>query len=41
MKRQRAIVEGKHGLHHKVFLIRGARVLKERDTDVYMQKGWN
>lgn len=40
MSRKRAIVEGKHGTHHRVFLIRGARVVKERSTDAYLKYGW-
>ena len=41
MSRKRAIVEGKHGTHHRVFLIRGARVVKERSTDMYLKYGWD
>lgn len=37
MKTKRAIVVGNHGRHHKVFLIRGARVVKEWDTDKYLK----
>lgn len=40
MARKRARVEGKHGTHHRVFLIRGARVVKERSTDMYLKYGW-
>jgi hypothetical protein len=36
----RAIVLGNHGRHHKVFLIRDARVIKERSTDEYLKNGW-
>ena len=41
MSVRRAIVDGKHGTHHRVFLIRGARVVKERSTDSYLKYGWN
>jgi len=34
-------VEGPHGTHHRVFLIRGGRVIKERSTDMYLKYGWN
>ena len=37
---RRAIVDGKHGTHHRVFLIEGARVVKERSTDMYLKYGW-
>ena len=40
MAGKRAIVLGKHGLRHKVFLIRGARVIEERSTDMYLKYGW-
>lgn len=40
-KNKRAIVEGKHGTHHRVFLIRGARVVKERSTNMYLKYGWS
>ena len=40
MSRKRAIVLGKHGTFHRVFLIRGGRVVKERNTDVYLKFGW-
>ena len=40
MSKRRAIVEGKHGTHHKVFLIRGAHVVKERSTNMYLKYGW-
>ena len=33
---KRAIVVGWHGKFHRVFLIKGARVVKEMDTDVYL-----
>ena len=41
MSNKRAIVDGKHGTHHKVFLIRDAHVVKERSTDMYLKFGWN
>ena len=40
MSKRRAIVEGKHGTHHKVFLIWGAHVVKERSTNMYLKYGW-
>lgn len=40
MSVKRAIVNGKHGTHHKVFLIRDARVVREKDTDAYLKHGW-
>ena len=41
MGRRRAIVEGAHGTHHRVFLIRSAHVVKERSTDMYLKYGWD
>lgn len=38
---KRAIVLGKHGRYHRVFLIRDARVIRERDTVWYLKDGWN
>ena len=38
---KRASVDGAHGRHHRVFLIRDAHVVKERSTDVYLKYGWN
>lgn len=38
--RTKAHVVGKHGTHHKVFLISGGRVIRERDTDMYLKYGW-
>lgn len=40
MGRKRAIVDGKHGMHHRVFLIRDAHVVKELSTDMYLKYGW-
>ena len=40
-KNKRAIVEGKHGTHHRVFLIRSARVVRERSTEEYLKYGWD
>ena len=38
--RTKAHVEGKHGTHHRVFLIAGGSVIKERSTDMYLKYGW-
>lgn len=40
-RRRRAIVFGASGKQHRVFLIRGARVVREKDTDAYLKYGWN
>ena len=40
-KNKRAIVDGEHGRHHRVFLIRDAHVVKERSTDMYLRYGWD
>lgn len=40
MSRIKAHVLGEHGTHHKVFLIRGGRVIKERGTNMYLKYGW-
>ena len=40
MERRRAIVLGASGKPHRVYLIRGARVVKERSTDSYLKYGW-
>lgn len=39
-KNKRAIVLGRHGTVHLVFLIKHARVVKERSTDMYLKCGW-
>ena len=36
---QRAIVLGDHGRYHRVFLIHNAHVIKEWDTDEYLEMG--
>ena len=41
MNRKRAIVEGSHGTHKRIFLIRGGRVVRERDVDMYLKYGWS
>ena len=41
MSRKRAYVLGKHGTHKRIFLIRGARVVREKDVDKYLLEGWN
>ena len=41
MSRTKAYVNGKHGRYHRVFLIAGGRVVKERSTNMYLKYGWS
>lgn len=38
--RTKAYVNGRHGLHNRIFLIKGGRVVRERDVDMYLKYGW-
>jgi hypothetical protein len=38
MKNKCTWVEGKHKTHHRVFLIYGGRVVKDWNTDVYLER---